>query len=59
MTQEEFEFWEAAYLAALVCATSGMIKGDVGYAEGVAYSALAHYRTAKAQVVQTTYATRD
>jgi hypothetical protein len=59
MDKEEFEFWQRAYLAALSTLPAGTIKGDVGYAEGVAYSALAHYRTAKAQVVQTTYATRD
>ena len=58
MTKEEFEFWQMAYLAAL--ATNPRGPGWYAeYAEVVAYTALVHYRTAKATVVQTTYATRD
>jgi len=61
VTQEEFDFWQQAYLAAMegCLAAGGYYANPAAYAEMLAGLALAHYRTAKATVVQTTYATRD
>ena len=64
MTPDEFEFWQRAYLAALTgvaavpdpCSNS---VNDTKYAGDIAKTALHYYRTAKATVVQTTYATAD
>jgi len=63
MTPDEFEFWQKAYLAAL----AGTANNPECYnaidcariSECIATLSLEHYRTAKATVVQTTYATAD
>lgn len=62
MTQEEFDFWQRAYLAALQGTASipnSNSHDDTDYARMVADDALRDYRAAKATVVQTTYATGD
>lgn len=60
MTQEEFEFWQRAYLAGLgsVSQVTGSIAADSD-CNRAANLAVDSYRIAKATVVQTTYATRD
>ena len=62
MTPDEFEFWQKAYLAALTGFSSqdDMTSSSADIWAGEACNlALNAYRTAKATVVQTTYATRD
>lgn len=69
MTPDEFEFWQKAYLAALAGLSTLSFEGkypDLVGVKGVAELAndsatlsLDNYRTAKATVVQTTYATPD
>jgi hypothetical protein len=62
MTPNEFEFWQKAYLAALARLStnqSGTMLEDTDYAATVAHDSLSYYRSAKATVVKTTYATAD
>jgi hypothetical protein len=60
MTQEEFDFWQRAYLAVLpaLCGKPDIWAMD-NCAKDVADIALKSYRAAKATVVQTTYATGE
>lgn len=62
MTPEEFEFWQAAYLAALAgIASDPFIKhGDASDKAVLAANVAKYaYRAAKATVVSTTYSTGD
>jgi hypothetical protein len=51
MTQDEFDFWQRAYLAALVGVRVELCGPVVRDAAKTAHEALKHYRTAKATVV--------
>lgn len=66
MTPDEFEFWQKAYLTALTGQAGDVDRHGAAHARAIdeaaalmADLAAESYRTAKATVVQTTYATGD
>lgn len=62
MTQEEFDFWQRAYLAALAGSISGSTRPaveDARHANEAAGIAVQQYRTAKATVVHVPWPDND
>jgi len=63
MTPDEFKFWQKAYLATLASSANNPDNYNASdctiLAAAYANDSVVQYRTAKATVVQTTYATPD